>query len=212
MNLGRRLRALYERGDTHPLEVILGARSFGAAITELDNLERTAQQDRVWIERSQALRRRLERLSRSLADQRQAITHLRRSTRATLAALVAAEAEREAEAPSVRRLADRDAPPLPPAPTPQLLVTPLPMLTVVASAYALTGFTATGTPVAYGTVAVDPAVIPLGTRLSIPGYGDGVAVDTGSAIRGARIDVWFPTIDEARFWGTRTVRITIQRG
>ena len=55
------------------------------------------------------------------------------------------------------------------------------------------GRTATGLPVGWGVVAVDPAVIPLGTRMTIPGYGEGVAADTGSAVRGATIDLWFPT-------------------
>jgi len=65
--------------------------------------------------------------------------------------------------------------------------------------------------VAYGVAAVDPAVIPLGTHLTVPGYGDAVAADTGSAIRGTRIDVWLPTVERARAWGTRTVTVTIQR-
>ena len=43
-----------------------------------------------------------------------------------------------------------------------------------------------GLPVGWGVVAVDPTVIPLGTRMTIPGYGEGVAADDGSGIRGAR--------------------------
>jgi 3D (Asp-Asp-Asp) domain-containing protein/peptidoglycan hydrolase CwlO-like protein len=82
-------------------------------------------------------------------------------------------------------------------------------LTVEATAYSLPGRTATGIPVAYGVVAVDPAVIPLGTRMYIPGYGEGVAADTGSAIKGNKIDVWLPTRSQARTWGRRTVTITI---
>jgi 3D (Asp-Asp-Asp) domain-containing protein len=82
---------------------------------------------------------------------------------------------------------------------------------MVVSAYALAGFTATGTPVGYGIAAVDPAVIPLGTHLVIPGYGEAIAADTGSAIRGSRVDVWFPTVQRARGWGTRSVMVTIQR-
>jgi 3D (Asp-Asp-Asp) domain-containing protein len=82
-------------------------------------------------------------------------------------------------------------------------------LTVVATAYALPGRTATGIKVGWGVVAVDPAVIPLGTRLSIPGYGEGVAADIGSAIKGARIDLWFPTHAKALAWGSRTVTITV---
>jgi uncharacterized protein YabE (DUF348 family)/3D (Asp-Asp-Asp) domain-containing protein len=54
------------------------------------------------------------------------------------------------------------------------------------------GITATGVPVDRGVVAVDPGVIPLGTRMYIPGYGNGVAADTGGAIRGNVIDLGYP--------------------
>ena len=51
------------------------------------------------------------------------------------------------------------------------------------------GITATGIPATYGVAAVDPSVIPLGSRLYIPGYGEAVAADTGGAIYGYRIDL-----------------------
>lgn len=54
------------------------------------------------------------------------------------------------------------------------------------------GITATGIPVTQGVVAVDPSVIPLGTRMYIPGYGLGVAADTGGAISGNMIDLGYP--------------------
>lgn len=54
------------------------------------------------------------------------------------------------------------------------------------------GITATGVPVTKGIVAVDPAVIPLGTRLYIPGYGFAVAADTGGGIKGNMIDLGYP--------------------
>ena len=82
-------------------------------------------------------------------------------------------------------------------------------MTVTATAYTLQGHTATGAPVGYGVVAVDPNVIPLGTRMTIPGYGEGVAADTGGAIQGAAIDLWFPTAAAAAGWGRRTVTITL---
>lgn len=50
--------------------------------------------------------------------------------------------------------------------------------------------TASGAPVGPGSFAVDPAVIPLGTRLDVEGYGVGVANDRGSAVRGRHVDVW----------------------
>ena len=83
-------------------------------------------------------------------------------------------------------------------------------MTVTAVAYSLPGRTASGLPVGHGIVAVDPSVIPLGTRLYVPGYGEAVAADTGGAVRGAMIDLWFPTTAQARAWGLRTVVITFR--
>ncbi|MDQ3890287.1 MAG: 3D domain-containing protein [Actinomycetota bacterium] len=82
-------------------------------------------------------------------------------------------------------------------------------LTVLATGYSLQGATATGVPAGWGVVAVDPAVIPLGTHMTIPGYGEGVAADTGGSVRGAVIDLWFPTERRALAWGTRRVTITL---
>lgn len=80
-------------------------------------------------------------------------------------------------------------------------------LTVYATGYCLKGTTATGLPVGPGIVATDPTVIPLGTRMSIPGYGEGVAADTGGAIKGARIDVWIANCGQAATFN-RSVTIT----
>ncbi len=81
-------------------------------------------------------------------------------------------------------------------------------ITVVATAYCMAGSTATGMPVGRGIIAVDPNVIPLGTRVHVSGYGDAIAADTGGAIVGNRIDVWLPC-SEAYAWGARTVTVTI---
>lgn len=83
-------------------------------------------------------------------------------------------------------------------------------LTVSSIGYSLPGRTASGLPVGHGTVAVDPSAIPLGTRFFVPGYGEAVAADTGTAIRGPVIDLWFPTAEAARRWGRRTVTIAIR--
>lgn len=58
-------------------------------------------------------------------------------------------------------------------------------------------------------VAVDPSVIPLGTRLYVEGYGEAYAVDTGSAIQGNIIDVHFSTAEQCYAWGRRQVKVTI---
>lgn len=78
---------------------------------------------------------------------------------------------------------------------------------MVATAYALHRTTAIGKRPGPGTVAVDPRVIPLGTRLFVEGYGYGRAEDVGSAIKGERIDVYFDTREEAWRWGRRKVKV-----
>lgn len=72
----------------------------------------------------------------------------------------------------------------------------------------IVGMTCSGAMASRGTVAADLSVIPMGTRLRIPGYGHGIVQDTGRAIKGARIDLWFPTHEEAQRWGRKTVRIS----
>lgn len=86
-------------------------------------------------------------------------------------------------------------------------------ITVLATAY-VPGHgcgtrTATGRRARKGIVAVDPRVIPLGTRLYIPGYGYAVAADTGGSIKGYRIDLCFNSLSEARRFGRRRIRIQI---
>ena len=66
-----------------------------------------------------------------------------------------------------------------------------------------------GTKVGYGTVAVDPKVIPLRTRLWVQGYGFCVAMDTGSTIKGMRIDLAFNSDRVANQYGRRRVRVVI---
>ena len=83
-------------------------------------------------------------------------------------------------------------------------------LTVSSTAYCLRGRTATGTSVHMGTIAVDPRVIPLGSYGYVPGYGQVHAEDTGGAIKGNIIDVWFPSNGQCRSWGRRTVDIYIK--
>lgn len=58
-------------------------------------------------------------------------------------------------------------------------------------------------------IAVDPSLIPLGTRVHVEGYGEAVAGDTGGSIKGNKIDVHVPTKSDAYNWGKRTVKVTI---
>ncbi|NLZ53903.1 MAG: DUF348 domain-containing protein, partial [Thermoanaerobacteraceae bacterium] len=79
---------------------------------------------------------------------------------------------------------------------------------MLATAYTHTGNrTATGTIARVGVVAVDPKVIPLGTRLYIDGYGFARAEDTGGAIKGDKIDLFLDTAEETKRFGRRWVTV-----
>lgn len=69
------------------------------------------------------------------------------------------------------------------------------------------GITALGLRAGYGVVAVDPRLIPLGTRVYVEGYGYAIAADKGGAIKGRRIDVCFDTHEEAKVYGRRPVKV-----
>ena len=71
------------------------------------------------------------------------------------------------------------------------------------------GITATGLPAVRGIAAVDPDVIPLGTRLFIPGYGDAIAADTGGAIVGNKIDLVMDSYGEAMDFGRQDVTVYV---
>lgn len=71
------------------------------------------------------------------------------------------------------------------------------------------GITATGIMATRGVIAVDPSVIPLGTRVFIPGYGEAIAADTGGAIRGNRVDLCMESYGEAMQFGRREVEVYI---
>ena len=71
------------------------------------------------------------------------------------------------------------------------------------------GYTALGIPARYGVVAVDPDIIPLGTRVYIPGYGEAIAADTGGAINGYMIDLCMEDYTQAIAFGRRGVEVYI---
>jgi 3D (Asp-Asp-Asp) domain-containing protein len=65
-------------------------------------------------------------------------------------------------------------------------------------------------PAALSTIAADPSVFPLGSVLYIPGYGLGIVADTGSAIKGDKIDLYFATKDQVyKEWGKKDVQVYV---
>ena len=225
-HLGARLRQLYVEGDVDPLAVLLGAESLDEALSALDGLNRLAEQDTRIIDELTTAQAELEAALARLEQRRAELQTALADAKAARASLVRARAQQSSYLAGLRRRQELNrsqidavaqqaaqseersedlSPALPPAPPPvsgQKMV-------VSSTGYCLRGTTATGIPVGPGVVAVDPAVIPLGTRMSVPGYGGGVAADTGSAVLGRTIDVWFSSCARAVAWGRRTVTITL---
>ncbi len=82
----------------------------------------------------------------------------------------------------------------------------------VATAYSLRGRTASGLNVSKGLIAADPRVLPLGSRVRLDAgnySGEYLVADTGTMVKGRRIDIWTPTGREAMKFGRRTVKLTI---
>ncbi len=233
--LGTNLRLLYKQGDVSTLAVLLGAQSLDEAVSKLDALSSVADESQKVVQTASTTQLRLARLRTSLLERRATIAAEERAAERTANALASTRAERlsfisqlrekerlktaqinalqaaalrvERKSNAIQATAIPDVAPAPAAPTG--LAPAERTLTVSSTGYALQGRTSTGIPVGWGVIAVDPSVIPLGTRVTVPGYGEAVAADTGSAVRGATIDLWFPSLAQARAWGRRTVTITL---
>jgi 3D (Asp-Asp-Asp) domain-containing protein/8-oxo-dGTP pyrophosphatase MutT (NUDIX family) len=234
-SLAKRMQTVYEQGDTDTMAVVLGARSLDGVLSAIETLDLAAAQDGDLLRRARSASARLALLGRRLAGRQRELEQLAAVRAAAAASLADARSDRlqaisalrsasrsnttqigglEERARTLASAAATSAPSVDPVPgAPQVAAGAVSSgeysLSVVATGYALPGTTATGAPVGWGAVAVDPSVIPLGSRLGIPGYGVGVAADTGGAIQGARIDLWFPTTEQALAWGTRVVTITV---
>jgi 3D (Asp-Asp-Asp) domain-containing protein len=241
-HLGANLRLLYERGDTDPLAVILGAESLTEAVSTIDGLKRVTDQSSRFVRASLLAEQRLQVLRASLVEHRARIASAVAAAARTTRSLATAQADRlsfisglrarqqlaasqvqqlesavhraevKSQALTAAAAASGPVPVVTSDPSPAPAAAPASggrTLVVSATGYSLPGHTATGLPVAFGVVAVDPTVIPLGTRMTIPGYGEGVAADVGSGVRGAMIDLWFPSVAQAYAWGRRTVTITL---
>ena len=84
--------------------------------------------------------------------------------------------------------------------------------TYVATAYSLSGRTASGKRVARGLIAADVSVLPLGTRVHVAAgqySGEYLVADTGGFVRGKHIDIWTPNPRDAMRFGRRTVKLTV---
>ena len=232
--LAERLQALYIEGEIDPLAVLLGAQSFEEAISTLEGFDDVARQDREILAQVRASRVAVRAALRELAARTAEVRAHVTAARAARSTLLRARAERASYLASLRRQQDLNRDQIAKlteqaaaaesrsqnlvssggggggsSPPPSSPPASGKKITVSSTGYCLRGTTATGIPVAWGVIATDPSFIPLGTRMFVPGYGEGVAADTGSAVKGAVIDLWFPTCAQATGWGRRTVTITV---
>jgi 3D (Asp-Asp-Asp) domain-containing protein len=226
--LAERVRSLYDHGTTSTLEVIFGASSLNEAMTELDNLDRVTTIDSEILHQVRTARQReLKTKARLDTAIEQAVAEARSlaAVRAQRSAYVEQLSAREAlDARQITRLetearaAEAKAEQLTRTAPAATVAVPVELrstqalgrtVTVVSTGYCLSGRAATGIPVGWGVAAVDPRVIPLGTHLRIPGYGEAVAADTGGSIVGGRIDLWFPSCAQAGGWGSQSVTIAL---
>jgi 3D (Asp-Asp-Asp) domain-containing protein len=226
------IHTLYEQQSSDPLAVVLGAESLDDALTTLDDLGRTAQQNEQIAAQSRDAQIVLRTLISKLAREDQRVRALESAASRTAASLAAAQStrrryvstlaeKRQLNRAQISRVRDRAQASVATSAEITTATTTAETtssataahgdrtVTVVATGYAIGGTTSTGLPVGWGTVAVDPSVIPLGTRITIPGYGEGVAADTGSAVQAATVDLWFPTVRQALAWGRRVVTVTL---
>lgn len=84
--------------------------------------------------------------------------------------------------------------------------------TYSATAYCLPGRTASGRMVARGLIAADPRFLPMGTRVMISAgkwSGEYLVADVGGGIKGRKIDIWVPNVNEARQIGRRNIKLTV---
>jgi 3D (Asp-Asp-Asp) domain-containing protein len=220
--LAREVRDLYEQRTVEPIEIVLGSRSIDEAMSNIDDLNAASASNHAVIEELKDANAHLLACRHTLAERASALAAARAEAEAAVASLSRTRAARAAYVASLadeRRMtaqrlahvtAEAQAAVVRPARIEQVSYAAAgATLTVSATAYSLPGYTSSGLPVGWGVVAVDPSVIPLGTHMTIPGYGDAVAADTGTAIIGDRIDLWFPTLAQAQAWGRHTVTITL---
>jgi 3D (Asp-Asp-Asp) domain-containing protein len=226
-------------GTVDPLELILTSKSIDDALSQDDAYQRITAQDQQVMDAARnagqeyrsALTRVTTARSEALAEQRSAqaqvdqlvaeqqarrdlIAHLRQQRAGVSSQLSQLQATaRQAAERTATLSAPASTPVSSPAPVPQATSVAAPssgrQIVVSATAYSLPGHTSSGLPVGPGICAVDPSVIPMGTRFIVPGYGTCIAADRGSAIIGARIDLWFATFAQAAAWGRQTVTITL---
>ena len=222
--LGARARSLYVNGRTSKLVMLVSSKGVTDYMNRSDMLQKVAERDAQLIsdtkKESDTLKaslaqlksdkQEIDRVSADLRSRQQRLENSRSKRASVLAAAGPKSQQVAAQSSKVEAKISQINPqaPVNGRPTGKVMM-------MVATAYSpqepgLDESTASGMRATKGVVAVDPRVIPLGTRLNVQGYGNCIAGDTGSAIKGNRIDLCFDTLEEMNaYGGYHTVRVEI---
>lgn len=226
MALSSRVRDLYVNGRTNNIEMLFSSTDFTEFLQQTDMLKKITSRDAVLIDSVRSESQKLADTLGELKQRKGEVDGLRHELEARRSQLEQARAQRQAllakagsERPAVEGQSAQietkiqQLNPSGPAAVPVGRRSGR-YVTMVATGYCplepgLSYGTATGMRAQHGVVAVDPRFMPLGTRLFIDGYGYAVAGDTGSAIKGNRIDLCFDTMAEMGAYGWRVITVEI---
>ncbi|AYD40117.1 hypothetical protein D4Z93_06135 [Clostridium fermenticellae] len=229
---GKRIRAMYINGSGSYLDVILSSQNLSDFLSRLDTVSRVIGFDKNVINklkverqailnqknaldsensRLQALKStndiKLSKLNSDIKEQKELLSNVTEKEEQLLASQSSSSStsNESASASNVSGTLSRGM---------SGSVSYSGVVNICATAYSGDGITASGTstrrdPGGYSTIAVDPRVIPIGSRVYVEGYGYAIAEDTGGAIKGNRIDLFFNSEGEAQNWGVRSVKVYI---
>jgi len=221
--LSQRIRSIYINGRINNIDALLSSRDFTDFLHRAELTKKVVESDAELVktirEQKQILSQNLEQLvktkakldslARELNERKSRLEKARSEKEAKLAAAGNKREELERESEQVLNKIEEINPPdnTNVKHTGKFLI-------MIATAYSpeepgLSDTTATGLKAQRGICAVDPSFIPLGTRLYVEGYGYALAADTGSAIKGNRIDLCFDTLEEALSYGMKKVKVEI---
>ena len=230
--LEKRLTSSYKSSDMGYIEVVMGAGDFSDFLNRVDMVNKIAEEDQRLIDSYKETKKSIEDELASLAEKQAELTSLEASLSSAEQELLTAQSEKQAFVSSLENQMATNTGQLEQLRTEAAQIEASmssiqsqvtfatsgggdsspsgggASISVTATAYCLSGRTATGMPAGPGIIAVDPGVIPLGSQVYVSGYGNAIAADTGGAISGNKIDVWLPCGD-AYSWGVRTVNVTI---
>ncbi len=229
--LEHRLKNIYKYGQTNVFEVIFSAKNLNDLVNRISYLNKIAKLDKKILIQNEKKKLELEQIQKELKNKQDELQSTKDYYQDSKDNFLAKKGEKnnflaklrqdksksqeiidnlEAQAAAVQNRMAR-------LQTPSrggISGVPTGSLRMLATGYCPdcgngNGRTASGLKAGYGIAAVDPAVIPLGTKLSISGYGKAIAADTGGAIKGNRIDLCFNTHAEANAFGKKWVIVTI---